>query len=494
MISFGMEKRMVHAGVLGALLAASAGVSAQTVFLETFGDTATRTTSPYVPQYSGAGAVSYYRYADPVGTTDAATANNQRAILDGFYTVVNPQNVRDTLPAATVIPAPSNNAAGTWWAAGAPGGNYRNYRDHTGDEGAVLVVNAGNTQNHMYRRLVTLTPGRTYVLSAWLYIVQAPSTTQLSLREPDDTASLGQSASFDATTTNHQWAQHSWKFTLPISCTQTQYAVAYSNLNRATSGNDLFIDDISLVETTDTAGASTATCGNATTLPPTVTTVPDSASTPQGVPVTINVTGNDSSSDPTNAPLGAPHAATPPANGSVSYASGQPVYTPNLDFTGTDTFTYEVCAAASAMYPTPVCRTETVTVTVAGVTTTPDSATTAPGTPVTIDVRANDTSPDPVNRPLGTPTTVAAPANGTVTWVDGQAVYTPNAGFQGPSDSFTYQVCTTGTPPICSAPTLVTVSVTAVPAPVPANATWALGLLSLGVLGFAARRTRRRQG
>ena len=28
---------------------------------------------------------------------------------------------------------------------------------------------------------------------------------------------------------------------------------------------------------------------------------------------------------------------------------------------------------------------------------------------------------------------------------------------------------------------------------VPANATWALGLLSLGMLGFAARRMRRRQ-
>ena len=117
---------------------------------------------------------------------------------------------------------------------------------------------------------------------------------------------------------------------------------------------------------------------------------------------------------------------------------------------------------------------------------------TQPGVPVTIPVTYS--SSDPTVQ-LGTPTTVTPPANGTVTWINGQPQYTPNPGFNGPSDSFTYQVCTAAgvTPQVCSTPQTVTVTVTvaAPPTPVPANATWALGLLGMSLLGFGARRMRR---
>lgn len=161
----------------------------------------------------------------------------------------------------------------------------------------------------MYR-LVTLQPGKTYNFSVWLFMVQAPGSTQLSLREPDDTAALGTSQAFVVQSANdpalHKWTQRSWKFTLPIICTQTDYAVAYSNLSPAASGNDLFFDDVELAETTDTTGAATASCATAPAVLPKVTTLPDAASTATGAAVTINVTGNDASSDPVNAALGAP--------------------------------------------------------------------------------------------------------------------------------------------------------------------------------------------
>ena len=582
------------------LLTCGFGVSAQTVFVDTFGSTATRATSPHVPQLSGAGATSYYKFADPIGdATSASVANAQRVLLDGYYTVINPQNIRDPLPppAFTGTPAPAPTA-GSWWAAGSPGGDYTKFLDHTGDAGAVLAVNAGTAQNHMYRRLVTLTPGRTYVLSAWLFTVQAPGNTQLSLREPDDSAALAASQPFLVASSGdpalRKWTERSWKFTLPASCRQTQYAVAYSNLDDSTAGNDLFIDDVSLVETTDTAGAEVVPCGAVTTPLPTITTQPETVSTAAGTAITINVVANDASSDPTNAPLGAPQAdtsaaAVKPANGTVTYVGGQPVYTPNPGFAGQDKFSYEVCTTATAAQPTPVCKTETVTVNVIGVTANADNASTTPGTAVSIDVKTNDTanaplglpttvtppsngtvtwnaatgqaqytpapgfqgptdtftyrvcttgavvacsapaqvtvtvtpapitvtaspangatqpgkpvtipvtysSSDPTSAPLGAPTTVAAPANGTVAWVNGQPVYTPKPGFQGPSDSFTYQVCTAAgvTPQVCSSTQTVSVAVAA-PTPVPANATWALGLLSLGMLGFAGRRVHRRR-
>ena len=67
-----------------------------------------------------------------------------------------------------------------------------------------------------------------------------------------------------------------------------------------------------------------------------------------------------------------------------------------------------------------------------------DTATTSESTPVTINVLANDSDPDNGPKPLAIASTTQA-ANGTVAAVNGQIVYTPNAGFVG-NDSFTYAI------------------------------------------------------
>jgi hypothetical protein len=88
----------------------------------------------------------------------------------------------------------------------------------------------------------------------------------------------------------------------------------------------------------------------------------DTATTPAGAPVNINVAANDT--DPNNNlnPASATTTCTGcagPANGTLTnHANGTFTYTPNPAFTGTDGFTYQICDTDNA------CDTATVTITV----------------------------------------------------------------------------------------------------------------------------------
>ncbi|MBK9085613.1 MAG: retention module-containing protein [Sterolibacteriaceae bacterium] len=121
----------------------------------------------------------------------------------------------------------------------------------------------------------------------------------------------------------------------------------------------------------------------------------DSASTPNGQPVTINVLGNDS--DPDGDPLAIVGTPTAP-NGTVTVnPDGTLTYRPNPGFSGTETFTYTVTDPGGAT------STATVTVNVAPPVNLPpvaqpDSATTSANTPVSGNVLTNDS--DPENNPL----------------------------------------------------------------------------------------------
>ncbi|ANF32765.1 hypothetical protein A0130_14825 [Leifsonia xyli] len=82
---------------------------------------------------------------------------------------------------------------------------------------------------------------------------------------------------------------------------------------------------------------------------------PDTASTTEGTPVSVPVTGNDLGA------VAAPTVTAGPTHGTVRVDGTSVVYTPDAGFVGTDTFEYTVCAAAA---PT-LCATTTVTVDVA---------------------------------------------------------------------------------------------------------------------------------
>jgi Big-like domain-containing protein len=98
----------------------------------------------------------------------------------------------------------------------------------------------------------------------------------------------------------------------------------------------------------------------------TVTAANDAASTTVGTAVTINVTANDSiETGATAVTVSAPSATT---NGANAVSGLNIVYTPNAGFTGSDSFTYELCGTfPSGSYgggDTRVCDTATVTVNV----------------------------------------------------------------------------------------------------------------------------------
>lgn len=164
-------------------------------------------------------------------------------------------------------------------------------------------------------------------------------------------------------------------------------------------------------------------------------TTSDSATTDVGKAVTINVLANDS--DPNN------HALTitsvsKPQFGTATINGQTIVYTPNSNFTGTDTFSYVVSDGQGGT------TVGSVMITVKGPsgstnqapTAADDSAATAQDTPVTIDILANDADADgdALNITIDGP-----PVNGTAVVNNGKVVYTPNAGFAG-VDSFTYIV------------------------------------------------------
>ncbi|MFW6202820.1 MAG: Ig-like domain-containing protein [Marinilabilia sp.] len=66
---------------------------------------------------------------------------------------------------------------------------------------------------------------------------------------------------------------------------------------------------------------------------------------------------------------------------------------------------------------------------------------------------SNDSDPDGDDLSINT-TPVTQPSNGTlVIYEDGTFLYTPDDGFFG-SDSFTYEVCDNGTPPLCGTATV----------------------------------------
>ncbi len=188
----------------------------------------------------------------------------------------------------------------------------------------------------------------------------------------------------------------------------------------------------------------------------------DIAVTPKGTPITGNVLTNDT--DPEGNPLVAsgPIMGGTPTKGTVTILpDGTFTYTPNPTATGNDTFKYKVCDNGTPS----LCDTATVTITITTPLTSgtnlpplanPDNTSTPKDKPLTINVLANDA--DPEGTPLKNPTITTPPTKGTVVVnPDGTITYTPTPGTTG-DDTFTYQVCDSGTPSLCSTAT-VTVSV-----------------------------------
>ena len=173
--------------------------------------------------------------------------------------------------------------------------------------------------------------------------------------------------------------------------------------------------------------------------PPTAVT--DMGITEVNTQVNINVIGNDT--DPDGDPLSFCNSNSDlqPSNGTVITSGSSVIYTPNTDFVGTDFFTYTICDPDGSSSTTVV----SVLVNEIDDPNNPpvannDVVTTEEGTPLTFDVLGNDIDIDGDVLTLCPTETDLQATNGAVVVVDGELLYTPNAGFTG-SDSFSYTIC-----------------------------------------------------
>ena len=157
----------------------------------------------------------------------------------------------------------------------------------------------------------------------------------------------------------------------------------------------------------------------------------DTAETDEETPTTIDLLANDE--DPENSSM-AVESLGQPKNGSVRNNGTDVTYTPNLNFFGTDQFTYVATDGDGGT------AAATVTVIVSNINDAPiaqgDSESTDEETLVTIDVLANDSDPDGNFLLIAS---VGPVANGSVVNADTSLTYLPDEGFNG-VDTFTYTV------------------------------------------------------
>jgi len=163
--------------------------------------------------------------------------------------------------------------------------------------------------------------------------------------------------------------------------------------------------------------------------------VDDLAITDEDTPVTIDVLVNDSDID--DGDLLTITGVTQGSHGTVTIdpVTGNPVYTPEANWNGTDTFTYTISDGNGGT------DTATVTMDVAPVDDFPlavdDSFNATEDTPYNGNLAANDT---PSGDGGNVWSKATDPANGIVTVnSDGTFTYTPNANYNG-TDSFTYTI------------------------------------------------------
>ena len=158
--------------------------------------------------------------------------------------------------------------------------------------------------------------------------------------------------------------------------------------------------------------------------------IDDSATTNEDTQLSINVLANDSDGDGDNLTITSVSSGN---NGATAIINNEIVYTPQANFNGVDSFSYEINDGNGGV------DTATVTVNVAPLNDLPvaqnDTATTNSDT-LSINVLANDSDVDGDNLTVAS---ITPGSNGNTTIIDNQIVYIPESNFTG-EDSFTYSV------------------------------------------------------
>jgi len=153
---------------------------------------------------------------------------------------------------------------------------------------------------------------------------------------------------------------------------------------------------------------------------------PQSVSTPEDTPKSITLGGTDADGDPLTYSI-----VAQPTHGNLSGAAPGVTYTPTLNYSGADSFTFRVYDGI--VYSTTV----TVSITVTSVNDAPtaneQSVTTNQNTAKSITLTANDVDSGSLTYQI-----VAQPTHGNLSGTAPNITYTPTSGYIGP-DSFTFR-------------------------------------------------------
>lgn len=189
--------------------------------------------------------------------------------------------------------------------------------------------------------------------------------------------------------------------------------------------------------------------------------VPDTDTTGKNTPVTTKVTDNDTTPSGSPIDLSSVTVVSQPPNGTVAcYAQdatlnpGECKYTPKTNFTGTDTYTYQVCNLE-----TPAeCDTTTVTIAVdepPAIAAYPDTDITTINVPAKTPVLGNDIAVGGVLNPASVELINGQPTNATVVCADGYCSLTSST---PGTYTYDYKVCLVDPAATCTTST-VTVTV-----------------------------------
>lgn len=211
------------------------------IFWEDFGtsnfeENLGRTTSPYMPSES-------FTFGTPYPQSNVS---NETAIDNDHYAVVAPGYIKAGWKTEDL-----------GWYFWTPAYDEENtVTDRSGEvDGAVMVINAGNTLKPFYERHQLLQVGATYRASFWLYLMKGDSRVAIDVKHAKTGEVLATITSdilrdWDDNVKS-KWTYIDLYFTVPVpddkeNCEVDNVIISFRNDYAETYGNDYYIDDISL--------------------------------------------------------------------------------------------------------------------------------------------------------------------------------------------------------------------------------------------------------
>lgn len=261
------------------------------VFFEDFGTSNRidsyfgRKTSPYMPNNS-------FKFGTPY---PISTNYDEFMVDNNHYAVVAPGYIKGGID----LKAPG--VEHYFWTPGYNESNTLTDRSGT-EEGAVLVINAGNTLLPFYHRETGLESNTIYKASFWMYLVKGPSRVAIDIINKATGEVLGtvESEKMEdwSAVYKGKWVKHELYFSTPTitaGCNLDKVFISIRNAHAAEYGNDYYIDDIKLSKFS--CDIPTDVIEIACPQPAKPIATADINQTPENTPVGGKVLTNDSGED-----------------------------------------------------------------------------------------------------------------------------------------------------------------------------------------------------